>query len=130
VLAVTTDDQLVRTVMQGTYGHRGWVYYLAWLTRGAGAGSGRLWCGPASAGSWTRGIPKLQLMVRRDNEAAVAFYGPLGYKVVDVTVPRPSPRHPAWLASAGARAAPAVRGQWPPAATGPRWTWLHCRSPR
>jgi ribosomal protein S18 acetylase RimI-like enzyme len=86
VLAVATDDELLGTVMLGHDGHRGWVYYLAvagaWRRRGVGTALVR------ASERWLvdRGIPKLQLMVRRDNEAAVAFYAPLGYEVVDVTV--------------------------------------------
>lgn len=33
-----------------------------------------------------RGIPKIQLMVRRDNETAANFYEHLGYESSDVTV--------------------------------------------
>ncbi len=34
----------------------------------------------------TRGVPKLQMMVRADNFAAVAFYQRLGYLDAQVTV--------------------------------------------
>ena len=41
-----------------------------------------------SAEAWLHdlGIPKLQLMVRRSNDGAAAFYGRLGYSLDEVDV--------------------------------------------
>ena len=86
VLAAVSDGRLVGTVMLGHDGHRGWVYYLAVADdqRRRGAGSALV----RASEQWLveRDIPKLQLMVRRDNVDARSFYAPLGYDVVDVVV--------------------------------------------
>lgn len=86
VLAVLDGQRLLGTVMLGHDGHRGWVYYLAVAAdarrRGIGTGLVR------ACEAWLveRDIPKLQLMIRNDNTSAQAFYAPLGYELVDVTV--------------------------------------------
>lgn len=93
VLAALTLDQppdapgsLVGTVMVGYDGHRGWVYYLAVdpARQGQGLGSSLM----AAAEEWlrTRGVPKVQLMVRATNTALVSFYGRLGYADQDCLV--------------------------------------------
>lgn len=85
VLAAVDNDRLVGTVMAGHDGHRGWVYYLAVAPADQRAGIGRLLM--AAAEQWlARDVPKLQLMVRRDNVAATAFYERLGYSNADVEV--------------------------------------------
>lgn len=65
--------------MVGHDGHRGWVYYLAvwpdWQKRGIGEKSMR------AAEEWLRPkVPKVMLLVREGNEAAVGFYGRCGYE--------------------------------------------------
>ena len=84
VLAAVDGDRLLGTAMVGHDGHRGWVYYLAAAEPGRGTGRALM----AACEAWLRErrIVKLQLMVRRDNDAALGFYGALGYDVVDVTV--------------------------------------------
>ena len=91
VLAAFADDDgdrdggLVGTVMVGHDGHRGWLYYLAVDEARRGDGIGRALV--AAAESWlVDAVPKLQLMIRADNAAAVAFYERLGYERSDVTV--------------------------------------------
>jgi ribosomal protein S18 acetylase RimI-like enzyme len=78
VLVLREGDELVASVMVGDDGHRGWVYYLAVAPARRRAGLGRRMMEAAEA--WLRacGAPKLQLMVRDDNEAALAFYEALG----------------------------------------------------
>lgn len=77
---------LVATVMVGHDGHRGWMYYLAVAAghRGRGLGSALV----RDCEEWVRerDIPKIQLMVRRDNLDAVALYEYLGYEPSDVVV--------------------------------------------
>ena len=72
--------------MVGHDGHRGWVYYLAVAPafRRQGVGTMRL----RSAEQWcrARGVPKLQLMVRRENVEVASFYAALGYDKSDVVV--------------------------------------------
>lgn len=69
---------LIASAMVGFDGHRGWVYYLAVAPDHQGTGLGRLMM--AAAEQWLRGqgAPKIQLMVREDNVAAIGFYEALG----------------------------------------------------
>jgi ribosomal protein S18 acetylase RimI-like enzyme len=86
ILALRDAGRLVGSVMVGHDGHRGWVYYLAVSRaeqkRGLGAELMR------AAEQWiiARGMPKLQLMVRADNAAAVGFYHAIGYQTEAVSV--------------------------------------------
>jgi len=84
VLAEVTDDRLQGTVMVGTDGHRGWIYYLAVSPEVQGQGLGRRLVQAAEQWVQSRGLPKLMLMVRTDNSPALAFYAALGYEVNEV----------------------------------------------
>ena len=86
VLAVLDGERLLGTVMLGHDGHRGWVYYLAVAADARRRGIGSALVQACERWLVERDIPKLQLMVRSDNATAQAFYAPLGYEVVDVTV--------------------------------------------
>jgi ribosomal protein S18 acetylase RimI-like enzyme len=79
VLVGRDDDAIVSTVMVGHDGHRGWVYYVATDPDRRGKGFGRAIMNAAE--DWLRaaGIAKLQLLVRRDNAKAGAFYQSIGY---------------------------------------------------
>ena len=70
---------IVATAMVGHDGHRGWVYYVATDPGHRGKGLGRTIM--QAAEDWLRqaGLAKLQLMVRRENAAAGAFYQSIGY---------------------------------------------------
>ncbi|MBV9881386.1 MAG: GNAT family acetyltransferase [Sphingomonadaceae bacterium] len=78
VLVLREGDALAASVMVGHDGHRGWVYYLAVAPDRRRAGLGRRMMAAAEAWLRARGAPKLQLMVRADNEAALGFYEALG----------------------------------------------------
>ena len=78
VLVRREGDALVASVMVGDDGHRGWVYYLAVAPARRRAGLGRAMMAEAEAWLRSRGAPKLQLMVREDNEEALGFYEALG----------------------------------------------------
>jgi ribosomal protein S18 acetylase RimI-like enzyme len=84
VLLARDGAAVIGSVMVGSDGHRGWVYYLASepLRRGEGIGRALM----AAAEDWlrTRGCPKIQLMVRTDNAPARGFYAALGYDLQDV----------------------------------------------
>jgi len=80
VLVSREAQRLVATVMVGFDGHRGWVYYLAVDKDRQGAGYGRAMMDAAEAWLRTRRAPKIQLMVRDDNAAALGFYGRLGFE--------------------------------------------------
>jgi ribosomal protein S18 acetylase RimI-like enzyme len=78
VLVRHDGGALVASVMIGCDGHRGWVYYLAVAPERRRAGLGRAMMDAAEAWLRARGAPKVQLMVREDNEAALGFYEALG----------------------------------------------------
>jgi ribosomal protein S18 acetylase RimI-like enzyme len=78
VLLAREGGALVASVMVGCDGHRGWVYYLAVAPGRRRAGLGRAMMAAAEAWLRERGAPKLQLMVREDNDGALGFYQALG----------------------------------------------------
>jgi ribosomal protein S18 acetylase RimI-like enzyme len=72
------DEAILGSVMVGFDGHRGWVYYLAVAPDRQRGGIGRGLMAAAEDWLRSRGAPKLQLMVREDNVAALGFYEALG----------------------------------------------------
>jgi ribosomal protein S18 acetylase RimI-like enzyme len=78
VLVRREGEALAASVMVGHDGHRGWVYYLAVAPERRREGLGRAMMAAAEAWLRERGAPKLQLMVRDDNEDALGFYAALG----------------------------------------------------
>jgi ribosomal protein S18 acetylase RimI-like enzyme len=78
VLLGREDDALVASAMVGFDGHRGWVYYLAVDPSRQRAGLGRAMMAAAEQWLKERGAPKLLLMVRDGNDAALGFYERLG----------------------------------------------------
>ena len=80
VLVGRHRDAIVATAMVGHDGHRGWVYYVAVDPNRQGQGLGRTVM--SSVEDWLRqaGVPKLQLLVRRENAKASGFYQSLGYE--------------------------------------------------
>jgi GNAT superfamily N-acetyltransferase len=79
ILIGRAEDAIVATVMVGHDGHRGWVYYVATDPDRRAKGYGRAIMNAAE--DWLRatGIAKLQVVVRRDNARAGAFYQSIGY---------------------------------------------------
>jgi ribosomal protein S18 acetylase RimI-like enzyme len=79
ILIGRDDGAIVATAMVGHDGHRGWVYYVATDPNLRARGYGRAIMNAAE--DWLRaaGIAKLQLMVRRENAKAGAFYQSIGY---------------------------------------------------
>ena len=79
VLVGRDGDAIVATAMVGHDGHRGWVYYVAVDPIRQKRGYGRLTM--TAVEDWLRqaGVPKLQLMVRRENVKAGAFYQSIGF---------------------------------------------------
>ncbi len=86
ILAGVDGGALVGTVMVGHDGHRGWLYYLAVTPDRRGEGLGRALVRAAEEWLRERGAPKIQLMVRDGNEAAIGFYESLGYSNQGVVV--------------------------------------------
>jgi len=78
ILVLRGRSGLDAAVMTGSDGHRGWVYYLAVAPARRREGLGGSMMAAAEAWLRARGVPKIQLMVREDNEAALAFYEALG----------------------------------------------------
>jgi hypothetical protein len=74
------DQCVVATVMVGEDGHRGWAYYLATHPDVQRQGIARRMMESAEEWLRTRGIWKLQLLIRADNADAKGFYGRLGYQ--------------------------------------------------
>ena len=79
ILIGRADNMIVATAMVGHDGHRGWVYYVATDPDRRAKGFGRAIMDAAE--NWLRaaGIAKLQLLVRRENARAGAFYQSIGY---------------------------------------------------
>lgn len=86
VLGAVDIGGVAATVMVGHDGHRGWVYYLAADPVRRGSGLGRRMMDAAETWLRDRGAVKLNLMVRRDNDAVAGFYERLGYTDDDVVV--------------------------------------------
>ncbi|MDP9075257.1 MAG: GNAT family N-acetyltransferase [Actinomycetota bacterium] len=86
VLACTECDQLLGTAMVGHDGHRGWVYYLSVDPAHQHQGVGRRLMEACEEWARARGIPKIQVMVRRANHHVITFYEELGYQEDDVLV--------------------------------------------
>lgn len=89
-LFLVADDAsgagVVASVMAGYDGHRGWLYYLATAPERRGKGLARTLVAEAERRLHAIGCPKVQLMVRADNEAVGALYAGLGYENAEVSV--------------------------------------------
>jgi ribosomal protein S18 acetylase RimI-like enzyme len=84
VLLAEQGAAICGSVMVGFDGHRGWVYYLAAAPEHRRMGIGRRLMQAAEEWLKAAGSPKIQLMVRGDNQAARGFYAALGYELQDV----------------------------------------------
>ncbi|MFH8251010.1 GNAT family acetyltransferase [Microbacterium sp. B2969] len=82
-LVAVDGDEVVGSVMAGYDGHRGWLYYLAAAPERRGEGIARLLVAEAESRLLAMGCPKVQLMVRPDNEGARGFYDAIGYEPFD-----------------------------------------------
>ena len=86
VLVGRTGGAIAATAMVGHDGHRGWVYYVAVDPDRQKKGFGRAMMDAAEAWLRAAGVPKLQLLVRRENAKAGAFYQSIGYEEADIIV--------------------------------------------
>ena len=86
ILVGRTDGAVVATAMVGHDGHRGWVYYVAVDPLRQKQGLGRAIMNAAEQWLRAAGLPKLQLLVRRENAKAGAFYRSIGYEEADTIV--------------------------------------------
>jgi ribosomal protein S18 acetylase RimI-like enzyme len=78
-LVGTLDERVVASAMAGYDGHRGWVFYVAVAPEARGRGFGRALMREVERRLREAGCPKLNLLVRDDNAAAIGFYRALGY---------------------------------------------------
>ena len=85
VLVGIVEERVVASVMVGHDGHRGVLYYLAVDPTFQKRGFGKAAVAAAEAWLRERGVWKINLMVRSENEKAGHFYKHLGYEVNPVT---------------------------------------------
>lgn len=78
-----SDDatKLIATVMTGSDGHRGWMYYLAVDPALRHKGFARAMVRQAESWLAALGVRKVELMIRDDNEAVRSFYETIGYAI-------------------------------------------------
>ncbi len=77
----TINGAIVATAMAGYDGHRGWINYLAVDPASQRKGFGRALMERAARSlAEALGCPKINLQVRRENQAAVAFYQRIGFR--------------------------------------------------
>jgi ribosomal protein S18 acetylase RimI-like enzyme len=81
VLVGIVEGRLVASVMVGHDGHRGVLYYLAVDPAFQKRGFGKAAVVAAEAWLRERGVWKINLMVRSENEKAGRFYEHLGYQI-------------------------------------------------
>ncbi|HBP29408.1 MAG: GNAT family acetyltransferase [Advenella sp.] len=80
------NGQLLGSVMAGYDGHRGWIYYLSVLPQYQSQGVGKSLVQQAEQRLRSKGCPKIQLMIRHDNNGVQDFYRTLGYEQAEVVV--------------------------------------------
>lgn len=71
------------SVMLGSDGHRGWLYYLAVAPDLQRRGYGQQVVHAAERWLAARGVGKTMLMLRPDNSATIDFYRSLDYEIED-----------------------------------------------
>ncbi len=78
------NGEIVATVMGGYEGHRGWVNYLGVDPSCQGMGLGRQIMNAVEKKIRSKGCPKINLQVRKDNLKVLDFYEAIGYKMDEV----------------------------------------------
>jgi ribosomal protein S18 acetylase RimI-like enzyme len=81
ILAGRQGEVIVATVMVGHDGHRGWVYYVGVDPAQQGSGVGRALMTAAEDWLRLRGLQKVELLIRTENDKVQRFYETLGYEV-------------------------------------------------
>ena len=80
-LVAESGGRIVGAVMAGYEGHRGWINYLAVDPSRQRGGLGRKLMDEAERRLRAAGCPKINLQVRPENKAAIAFYERIGFNV-------------------------------------------------
>jgi ribosomal protein S18 acetylase RimI-like enzyme len=81
ILLGEVESRIVAAIMVGNDGHRGMLYYLGVEPSLQGQGFGKAMVRAAEAWLAQRGVWKINLLVRAENEAVKGFYQKLGYEV-------------------------------------------------
>jgi hypothetical protein len=81
ILVNAQEGRIVASVMAGHDGHRGMLYYVAVDPARRREGLGRAAVKAAEAWLGARGVWKINLLVRAENEMVRSFYEALGYEV-------------------------------------------------
>jgi ribosomal protein S18 acetylase RimI-like enzyme len=84
-LVAEVGGEVVGSVMGGYDGHRGSAYYLGVHPDYRGRGIANALINRLEKKLIARGCPKIQLMVREDNDAVIAMYEKLGYEIQSIT---------------------------------------------
>ena len=84
VLVGEVGGALAASAMVGHDGHRGMLYYVAVDPVLQGRGFGKAAVRAAEEWLKSRGVWKINLLVRNDNEKVKRFYAALGYEINDV----------------------------------------------
>jgi len=79
VIVLETEGTIVGAALAGHDGHRGSTYYLGVEPKLQRNGSGRALMTAVEDWLRARGVWKLNLLVRRENEGVIRFYEKLGY---------------------------------------------------
>jgi len=80
-MVAESAGKIVGAVMAGYEGHRGWINYLAVAPVERKKGVGRALMMEAERVLRAAGCPKINLQVRPDNPAVIAFYERIGFSV-------------------------------------------------
>lgn len=83
-LVAEVGGEVVGTLMGGYDGHRGWANYLAVHPDYRGRGIANALMSRLEKKLTARGCPKIQLLIRDENEAVLSMYEKLGYEIQDV----------------------------------------------
>ncbi|CAM3689851.1 GNAT family acetyltransferase [Rouxiella silvae] len=82
-LVAEVSGEVVGSVMGGYDGHRGSAYYLSVHPEYRGRGIANALMNRLEKKLIARGCPKIQLMVRAENDAVISMYEKLDYEVIE-----------------------------------------------
>ncbi len=78
-LVGVNENEIVASVMGGYEGHRGWINYLAVKPSEQRKSYGQFIMQAVEVLLRKKGCPKINLQIRTNNEAVIAFYCAMGY---------------------------------------------------
>ncbi|UNK29512.1 GNAT family acetyltransferase [Serratia plymuthica] len=84
-LVAEVGGEVVGSVMGGYDGHRGSAYYLGVHPDYRGRGIANALISRLEKKLVARGCPKIQLVVREDNDTVIEMYEKLGYEIQNIT---------------------------------------------